>query len=181
MSDENPYSPPQTDLNGPSGVPTGQSGGDGASGPEAEPADRMVRLLGAFIDAILLMIFVVPAMWFGGYIESAMSGSVGLGQIILWTAISFGIFVLQQAYPLYVRGQTWAKWLLDIRIVDLEGRQPEFWRLIVLRYLVPQILQSVPIAGGAFTMANALFIFGEQRRCLHDYIAGTRVINVQRR
>lgn len=182
MSDENPFSPPKTDLSSQSG-PTPSAGPEESSPNATEPeqAEIMVRFLGAIIDGFLLMILVVPAMWFGGYFQAAMTGNVGIGQILIWTAISFCLMLLLQGFPLYTRGQTWAKWLLDIRIVDLQGKQPEFWRLIVLRYLVPTALQSVPVLGGAFWLANALFIFGAQRRCLHDYIAGTQVINVQRR
>lgn len=182
MSDENPYSPPKTDLSGQSG-PVSGAGTDesppGASEPEL--AEIMVRFLGAIIDGFLLLILLIPAMWFGGYFQAAMTGNVGIGQLVLWSAISFGLMLLLQGFPLYTRGQTWAKWLLDIRIVDLRGKQPEFWRLIVLRYMIPSALQVIPIFGGAFSLANALFIFGAQRRCLHDYIAGTQVINVQRR
>lgn len=177
MSDENPYSPPRTDVEGPA-----RSGNDGPGyASEQEPADRMIRLLGLIIDTFLLLLVLLPVYWFGGFFEDAMSGSMSYPKALLWNASGFLIFLVLQGFPLYARGQTWAKWLLDIRIVDLNGRQPEFWRLIVLRYGVQQILSAIPVVNVAFGLANALFIFGEQRRCLHDYIAGTRVINVQRR
>ncbi|AVP96104.1 RDD family protein [Ahniella affigens] len=188
MSDENPFSPPKTDLSGESAKhasPNPSDGlGAGQTGPnndEPELAEIIIRFLGFVIDNILLLIFVIPAMWFGGYFKAAMTGNVGIGEVLLWTAISFGLMVLLQGYPLYARGQTWAKWLLDIRIVDLQGKQPEFWRLLVMRYLAPGVLQAIPLLGPAFSLADALYIFGAQRRCLHDYFAGTRVINVQRR
>lgn len=171
MDEQNPYAPPRTEV---------------TEAPPSDPqqvelADRGIRLLGAIIDGFLLMFVLLPAMWFGGYFKAAIANEVGFGLLMLWTAISFGIFVLVQGFPLYTWGQTWAKRLLDIRIVDMDGYQPPFWKLILLRYGVPQLLGIVPVVNILFMFANPLFIFGEERRCLHDRIAGTRVINVHKR
>jgi len=170
MEENNPYAAPRTELLDKGNEP-----------PEMELADRWVRLLGSFIDGVLNLIALAPVMWFGGYIEALMSNQVGFGQVLLWTAIAFVVFVLLQGFPLFYWGQTWAKRLLDIRIVDMDGHQPEFWKLIVLRYGVPQVFAVIPIVNVVFGLANPLFIFGEQRRCLHDLVAGTRVINIHKR
>ncbi|UKE68407.1 RDD family protein [Xanthomonas cerealis pv. cerealis] len=77
-------------------------------------------------------------------------------------------------------GQTWGKKLLSIRIVDLHGEPPPLWRLIVLRYLPTQLLSLVPVAGNVYALLDALFIFRHDKRCLHDIIAGTQVVNVRR-
>ena len=37
-------------------------------------------------------------------------------------------------------------------------------------------ITAIPVAGGIFALADLLFIFREDRRCLHDHIAGTRVV-----
>ena len=34
----------------------------------------------------------------------------------------------------------------------------------------------VPFIGGFYSIIDSLMIFGEQRRCIHDYIADTIVI-----
>jgi hypothetical protein len=36
----------------------------------------------------------------------------------------------------------------------------------------------IPFIGNFVNLADALFIFGEEHRCLHDHIAGTKVISV---
>jgi uncharacterized RDD family membrane protein YckC len=94
-----------------------------------------------------------------------------------YSLIGFLIFLAMNGYLLMKRGQTIGKVAVGTRIVDLAGRTPEFGKLITLRYLVPALVSQIPCAGALFGLANALCIFGSERRCLHDYIAGTRVIN----
>ncbi len=47
-----------------------------------------------------------------------------------------------------------------------------------MRYFLPTLISQVPFIGGIFGLVNALFIFGAERRCLHDRLAGTRVVDV---
>lgn len=39
------------------------------------------------------------------------------------------------------------------------------------------MIGQIPYLGPAFGLANVLWIFGGERRCLHDYIADTLVVN----
>jgi uncharacterized RDD family membrane protein YckC len=92
-----------------------------------------------------------------------------------------------------VRGQSIGKLLLRTRIVLEDGSLPGFGRGVALRawpLLFLQLLQlTLPIGmlGGKqplalLALADALFIFRRgERRCLHDYIAGTWVVDVPRR
>jgi len=41
---------------------------------------------------------------------------------------------------------------------------------------VPWLIEQVPLFGGLFWIVDVCLIFGEERRCLHDYIAGTKVV-----
>ncbi|MEJ2647427.1 MAG: RDD family protein, partial [Sedimentisphaerales bacterium] len=75
------------------------------------------------------------------------------------------------------RGQTIGKALLSTKIVDLKGNIPNFGKIILLRYFLFGLLAQIPFIGGLFNLADALFIFGPERRCMHDYFAGTVVIN----
>lgn len=47
------------------------------------------------------------------------------------------------------------------------------------RFLFVQFLCSLPLAGVLFGMADSLMIFRENRRCVHDDFAGTKVIVVR--
>ncbi len=50
-------------------------------------------------------------------------------------------------------------------------------KLIGLRYLPLSIAVLIPYVGMIFVFIDPLFIFREERRCIHDFIAGTKVVN----
>ena len=90
--------------------------------------------------------------------------------------IGWVVFLIINGYLLYKRGQTVGKALVGTKIVDLNGNIPNFGKLLLLRYFVFGLIAQIPFIGGLFGLADVLFIFGEDRRCLHDYLAGTVVI-----
>ena len=73
-------------------------------------------------------------------------------------------------------GQTVGKKVLDIKIVGMDGNKLEFLPLIGLRYAPLWIASYVPVVGGILAIVNILFIFRKDRRCIHDHIAGTQVV-----
>ena len=163
MQDENPYSAPKAtvaDIH------------DGS----LVLADRGMRLVAAIIDTLLLLAVLVPIMFVGGAFTAMMSGGASAGFSIVWALVGFIVFLVVQGFPLNASGQTWAKKWLKMKIVDMEGRKPEFGRLIALRYLVVQLIGQIPFVGPLVGFVDVLFIFGDDRRCLHDKIAGTQVV-----
>jgi hypothetical protein len=46
----------------------------------------------------------------------------------------------------------------------------------LLRSVVSALPRLIPLAGNAFSLIDALFIFRQDRRCIHDMIASTRVV-----
>jgi uncharacterized RDD family membrane protein YckC len=71
--------------------------------------------------------------------------------------------------------QTIGKKLARTRIVSYQdGRNLGFVGNVLLRSLLPFLIAS--IIGGCFTLIDILLIFGAERRCLHDLIAGTTVV-----
>jgi len=93
-----------------------------------------------------------------------------------FTLFGFIVFVAIQGYFLNQSGQTIAKKLLKMKIVDESGNKPEFVRLIALRYGVLQFAQLVPFLGAIYGLVDALFIFRDDRRRISDLLAGTRVV-----
>ncbi|MGH8029876.1 MAG: RDD family protein [Arenimonas sp.] len=165
MQHDNPYSAPGARL---VDVPD-----------EQVLADRWLRLGAAMLDGFLMMLIVFPLMYLGGYFEGMLRGQrPDLPTQLMWGGIGFALFVVIQGFPLYTSGQTWAKKLLKIKIVDLDGNKPEFVRLVALRYLTTQAISLVPFVGALYGLVDSLFIFSDDRRCLHDRIAGTRVVIV---
>jgi hypothetical protein len=47
---------------------------------------------------------------------------------------------------------------------------------VFLRAIVPGLIGAIPCVGNLFVLFDVLFIFGEERRGIHDYIAGTKVV-----
>jgi uncharacterized RDD family membrane protein YckC len=145
--------------------------------PELVLAGRGERLGGAIIDGLILMAILLPAMYMGGYFEGIMSGvKPGLAAQVTWSLVGFAIFTVVQGFPLANDGQTWGKKALKMKIVDMSGAKPEFGRMLLLRYGVGQVIAMVPWVGTIYFFADALFVFRGDKRCIHDLIAGTRVV-----
>lgn len=168
---QDPYRSPEADL------------AAGWGGAPSDLADRWLRLAAVLIDGFIALVVMVPLMLMGGYWEAAFeagrSGGFGfmpLGTTLLWAAIGFVVFALIQGYPLHARGQTWGKKLLSIRIVDLQGGKPSLSDLLLKRYLPTHAIVNVPCLGFVYALVDALMIFRQDQRCLHDLIAGTRVV-----
>jgi uncharacterized RDD family membrane protein YckC len=99
---------------------------------------------------------------------------VGLALAILFTLLIVNLVMLGKY------GQTIGKRLMGIRIVDVERDVNPGWvRTILLRSVANSLIASVPLVGGFYSIVDVLFIFGKDRRCIHDLIATTRVIQVQ--
>jgi uncharacterized RDD family membrane protein YckC len=147
-----------------------------------EPAELRLagrgERLGAFIiDAIIYLVIVIPMMFVGGYFSGIMSGEKpAFAEQAMWQAIGFGVFVIVQGWPLNNDGQTWGKKLLKMRIVDMQGSKPSLGKLLLLRYAPSYAIALIPIGGVIYFLVDSCFVFGAPRRCIHDYIAGTRVV-----
>jgi uncharacterized RDD family membrane protein YckC len=78
-----------------------------------------------------------------------------------------------QIYLSATRGQTIAKRLLGIRVVRKDTMENGGFVVNVLkRGFVTGLLNFIP----GFFLVDSLFIFREDRRCVHDFIAGTVVV-----
>ncbi len=162
MSDENPFAPPESD------VTVDQSG---------ELAGRGLRFGGAIIDGLVAMMIMLPAMYMFGYWERAMVGEQSITDLLLFSVLGFVTFVAVQGYLLANHGQTIGKRILGTRIVSIDDDSIlPFWKVITLRYLPVQAVNVIPVIGPIFGLVDSLAIFREDHRCIHDLIAGTKVI-----
>lgn len=140
-------------------------------------ASRWRRLGGALIDGLISMVIIVPIMLATGVLQAAFSGEgMTIGQQAAFFVVGWVVFLILNGYLLLNRGQTIGKVAVKTRIVDLSGNIPSFGKLLVLRYLILGLVAQIPIIGSLAGLVNALFIFGKERRCLHDHMAGTRVV-----
>jgi uncharacterized RDD family membrane protein YckC len=149
-------------------------------------ATLLQRFLGALIDGITQSVILIPitVARMGGVasIMEALRGPFMQQQafILRFTIETFLlgqlVFLILNGYLLLRRGQTIGKLAMSTKITGMDGSLPNFTKIYVLRYFVIGAFRQVPLIGGLITLVDALVIFGKDRRCLHDYIAGTQVI-----
>jgi len=81
---------------------------------------------------------------------------------------------------LHHSGQTIGKRALGVRIVQNDGTRAPLWRILFLRDAPATAIARIPLLGDIIALVDILFIFRADRRCLHDMIAGTKVIRAER-
>ena len=169
MSSENPYTPPEANLAGE---------GDASI---IELASLGQRFGAALIDGLISWVCVGPLMFAFGYFEYTKQGKTPPFLLTLGlAAIGFVIFALVHSYFLKMNGQTVGKKLIGIRIADLNDNVPELPKVLGLRYLPVNAVAQIPVLGIFIALIDTLFIFRSDRRCVHDLIAGTKVVQVKK-
>jgi uncharacterized RDD family membrane protein YckC len=159
----NPYVAPAARTVGPLGVP-------------ATLAGRGERLVAVFVDGMLYGIGFIPMFAVAAVIgEQTEPPPAFYLAVLMGLAICLGLFVYNLVL-LQREGQTIAKRWLKLRIVRADGSRADLGRIFALRMLVPGLISAVPCVGFLFALADALTIFGEQQRCIHDLIADTIVV-----
>lgn len=162
MDASNPYAPPQAIVRD-IGMPVAGF----------ELAERQTRLGAAILDGIVLAALVYLPLLLGvaltdgqGDVNPLLVIPMGIGFVgsIVWIWLTI----------LYVNrnGQTIAKKMLGIKVVRSDGSPAGLGRIFWLRNVVNGILSFIPLYG----IVDVLFIFNEQRQCLHDKIADTVVV-----
>lgn len=166
----NPYAPPSSEgLKAPAQV------------DRLELADLGTRLAAALIEGVVFLIAAIPFIVAitmsdvsqkpGESAEMLNIALMSLGAILV---LAVGIY---QLVILSTRGQSIGKRILGIRIVSCEdGRNPGGVKTILMRGFLPGLITNIPLIGVIFSLANICFIFREDRRCIHDHIAGTEVV-----
>ena len=138
-----------------------------------EKATRGDRFIAALIDGVIGIISVTPIFIYVDF-EILTDPTFSLSVMLLAYGIMVG-FILH-GYLLYHYGQTIGKNFMSIRIENLDNTKANLTTIYFKRMIPMQILSMVPF-GGQFIagIVNPLFIFGKEKRCLHDYVAKTKV------
>ncbi|MEH6446926.1 MAG: RDD family protein [Oceanospirillaceae bacterium] len=140
-------------------------------------ASRWRRFWAGLIDASIAMAITIPLMNYLNVWDLAKEGSIPLGTSIKLFLFSWIIFFIIHGYLLKKYAQTVGKKLLGISIASLDGEKPDLWLLIVKRYLPVALVPNIPFVGSLLLIVDVLFIFRKDKRCIHDFIAGTKVVN----
>ena len=154
----NPYAPPQAvvaDVIDPTA--------------EIQLADRGTRLGAALLDGLIIVVAV--------YLPFLLSVTPGLRGSWSWiglvvAGISFIVWLSFTVKLLGENGQSIGKKACKIKILRKDGSEVSISRVIIARNLLNGLLGLIPL----YAFIDALFIFGNKRRCVHDYIADTIVV-----
>jgi uncharacterized RDD family membrane protein YckC len=143
-------------------------------------AERGTRLAAAILDGIIGGAMIYSPFFIGAVIGGIaggtnpapfrMTGAMAAGLGV--SAIGFIIWCWMTIVFVRRNGQSIAKKALNIKVVRTDGSPITLARIFFLRNLVNAALSIIPLYG----FIDLLFIFGEQRQCLHDKIADTIVV-----
>jgi uncharacterized RDD family membrane protein YckC len=127
-----------------------------------KPAGRAARLTAALIDAVPFVALAAAAIS-----ETAPDPARTLA------AAGVPAYLLLQAVLLTRRGQSVGKRALGLRIALVDGGgNGGFVANVLIRVLANGVLFLAP----GYFLLDTLFIFRSDRRCLHDLLAGTVVV-----
>ena len=149
-------------------------------------AGRGDRFIAAVVDGLLNVFSVAPGLllaMFGfenaeflGMFAGQDPGQVE-GAVVVFFAIVNPLIGLNayQPYLIATSGQTIGKNWQGIQIVRMDGSAPGFLWGVVVRSWLFGVVEMIPYMG-CLGLVDVLFIFSEERRCLHDRLAGTKVV-----
>ena len=152
-----------------------------AQGLEERKASRGKRLGAALLDGVINLVWALPIFW-GAMMAVGVSKGIKpaapmIGVMLLGLGLLVAIFVVN-CVMLHRSGQTIGKRMLDIAIVRTDGGRMGLLRYLFIRVLPVGLLGAIPYIGWLVSLVDPLLIFGNERRCLHDLIADTIVVDV---
>ena len=142
---------------------------------EFELADRGTRLGAAILDGLAPAVIGIVAAIAIPSMKNSQSAMILVGTI---AAVGIIALIVVNCMWIHQRGQTVGKRIVGIKTVRTDGSRCGLGRVFCLRYLPTAILSAIPFVGYIVGPLDALLIFRDSRKCLHDEIADTIVIKV---
>jgi uncharacterized RDD family membrane protein YckC len=168
-----PYQPPQADTDSFAPAPEDES--------SSRLATRTERWWAAFIDGLISIAIIGPLQYKFGFFDHFPNIHKPTPLVTAtWGAVGFAIYCVVHGYFLFKYSQTVGKRLLHIRVENLsDGQRTPGWSLLLLRSLPITLVSQIPIVGPWLGIFDVVFIFRKNKRCLHDYVAGTVVVKAR--
>jgi uncharacterized RDD family membrane protein YckC len=170
MEQENRYRPPKAAV---ADVISGSQDGPGAL------ASRWARLGASLIDGLVAFAVGLPLLIASGAFQNVAKGvATNPAMRLAFAVLGIVGYLIFHGYLLHTSGQTIGKRLVGTRIVSVEdNRILPLWKVFTLRYLTIAAVTQIPGIGPFLRLIDTLFIIRGDKRCLHDLIAGTKVID----
>lgn len=133
-------------------------------------------ILGAIVMVPAVLIFLAVGFPLGMFDEGEEAEAMlGVGMMIAQIVLTFGImavYILYEGWMLSRDGQTLGKKIMKIKVVTPEGGDITRGQAYT-RSAIRQLIGMVPCLG----LIDYLVAFGQERTCIHDQAAKTRVVN----
>jgi uncharacterized RDD family membrane protein YckC len=164
MDSQNPYAPPGSQV-------------EDVYEPTLtlELAGRGTRLGASILDQAIAGVMVAGPYLVTAIIAAALGNDGGLAILLggfILSCVGFAVWAWLTIRGVAESGQSIAKKLLAIRVVRSDGSPATLGRIFWLRNVVNLLLSIVPF----YSIIDALFIFADDRQCLHDKLADTIVV-----
>jgi uncharacterized RDD family membrane protein YckC len=138
------------------------------------PAERGTRLIAHIVDNLLFVGAAIPgAVGFFATSDGFGGSDAAVFVMYAWMLPLVFLFAAYQWYLIATTGQSLAKRWFKIKIVRMSGMPVGFLHGVLLRAWIMGAMNAVC---NFVSLVDALAIFGQQSRCIHDYIADTKVI-----
>jgi uncharacterized RDD family membrane protein YckC len=142
------------------------------------PAERGARLGAAIVDGLIFSAMVYLPLLIGvglGAAGAEAGDTAGSAMILVGLGLTFlglVVWLWMTLKQMKDTGQSLAKKYFGIKVIRSDGSPASLSNLIWKRNVLNWLISIVPLYG----MIEVLFIFGEDRQCLHDKIADTIVV-----
>lgn len=137
---------------------------------KSRPADPSRRIIAKLIDGFLTVLTFIPV------IVIPLNES-NMGAIFFLSFLAVLAFV--QISMLTAFGQSVGKKVMRIKIVKvIDGQVANFTSAIFLRMSISGFFYGIPGLGLLLATGSLVMLFLHGGRCVHDYLAGTRVVDI---
>jgi uncharacterized RDD family membrane protein YckC len=155
-------------------------------GDSAPLAGRGTRLAAHFLDGLVAIPAFIP-FFIAGFQEAAAQSAVssiptaeaipasasgpsgallGVGVLLLLGVLIYQLILIAK------ESRTLGKKWMGCKIVRNDGSRASFGRIVGLRTIVNALISVIPF----YALVDMCFIFSDDRRCLHDRLADTKVV-----
>jgi uncharacterized RDD family membrane protein YckC len=110
--------------------------------------------------------------------QTPLEQDVGVSPLLMSLAFAWlAVLVIAQIVFLVKYSASIGKRALGLYIANIQTGQPANWvTTIIVRGFVNGLISSIPCIGPIYSIVDVLFIFGNERRCVHDLLAQTVVL-----
>lgn len=140
-------------------------------------ASRLSRLGAKLIDVLINSAISLPMLLLTGGFNRVLTEGLTVTETITLAILGFVSYLVVHGYFIATQGQTIGKKLVGIKMVDhASGELVSLAKIIFLRDLPLSAVNFIPLFGSCISLIDILAIFGSQQRCIHDHLAGTKVV-----